>query len=206
MSSCRTVTASPALVSWDVHGHFWRPASPISFLTTLGRAKGLPTPPWPRPQLLCSLPLRAPVTKGRAFSQSQRCKGALTKSFSSLPSCPFPDLQTQQDSLRQAAGKRWALLRGLPAVPMLIPLTTGMGGGSTSPSTTGQLGALQSNPLDRYHPQQPPGCRELGHEQTLWFISSEAGLGHTAPFPRASSREGWVLLGWMGAAARLCCL
>lgn len=70
------------------------------------------------------------------------------------------------------------------------------------------LRGLQSDRSEWYHHHYPLGCRVLGHEPTLSFISSEAGLGPRAPFPRAgspphaSSREGWVLLG----AMRLCCL
>lgn len=66
-----------------------------------------------------------------------------------------------------------ALWHPLPQDP-LAPLAMGLRG-------------LQSDPLGWYHRHQPPGCRVLSHEPTLWFVSAEVGLGPTAPFPRAGS-------------------
>lgn len=160
VSSFGTVAPGSALASWDVCGHFWFTGQHDLIPHHSGESQGLPTPTPLRPQLRCSLPLQAPATKGRSFSHSRGCKGVLTKS-SSAPLSPAARSQTrragglscraareadaaaaalqqtQQDSLRQAAGKRKALLCGLPAVPTHIPSAqsprgqvTGAAGGS----------------------------------------------------------------------------
>lgn len=133
-------------------GTFGSPASPISFLTPLGRPKGCQTR-HPTQGVLTAA--RGPRHHGKVIFPQLWMQRSFDKVFlrSSPPGCPLPDLQGQRlilamlrllpsskpSSLPQGAGKREPLPRGLPVVPTHVPSTQSPYGRATG-AAGAQLG------------------------------------------------------------------